>query len=172
MWKVLAGAASAVAIAWAAASALKSYGERQYQAGYDARENMALAEQAAHLRARIAADERQREKTDQLLEAFHDVRDAGRERTAQLKREIPARVDRKTDAEFPLPGELVRVHDAAALDVPAGFLPERPDGAYAPASTVAASGLADAIADNYGACRDTREQLIALQTWVRQQAER
>ena len=86
-----------------------------------------------------------------------------------LRAEIPAYVTPETDRRFALPVGLVRLHDAAARGVEVSRVPdpaERPDGA---ASGVQPSDLADALVENYGACRADAEQLAALQTWIRRQ---
>lgn len=52
-------------------------------------------------------------------------------------------------------------HDAAA----SGVMPESPERAIAAAAPVEAVAAASTVAENYQACRATREQLIALQKW-------
>jgi hypothetical protein len=89
--------------------------------------------------------------------------------TTTLVREVPVHVDAETDARFPLPVGLVRVHDAAARGVPADAVPDpagRPDGE---ASDIAASTLASVVALNYGTCREDQSRLSAWQAWARAQ---
>lgn len=82
--------------------------------------------------------------------------------TTQLQREIPAYVTPEMDLHFPLSVGFVRVHDAAVAGVPL-----EPAGPLdATASPVAASTAAGVIAGNVGVCRETAEQLTALQDWI------
>lgn len=77
-------------------------------------------------------------------------------------REVPVYVTQAADARCVIPVGFVRVHDEAATGVPvaAGDSNEA-------ASGIALSAVAETIADNYGTCRETAEQLKALQEWVR-----
>lgn len=87
--------------------------------------------------------------------------------TRTITREIPHVLPVEVDQRFPLPNGFVRLHDAAAL----GTVPDTasvPDGA---ASDVTASEAASVIVDNYGTYYQTREQLLALQDWIRQQQD-
>lgn len=96
----------------------------------------------------------------QYVDRVQIVREAG----ATITREVPVYVTAKADTACPVPLGFVRVHDAAA----AGQLPQRSAGDLdAPAPGVALSTVADTVADNYTTCHETREQLIALQAWVR-----
>jgi hypothetical protein len=90
--------------------------------------------------------------------------------TTTLVREVPVHVDAETDARFPMPVGLVRVHDAAALGRPVSAIPDpagRPDGE---ASDVVASTLASVVALNYGTCREDQTRLSAWQAWATAQA--
>jgi hypothetical protein len=82
----------------------------------------------------------------------------------KIQREIPAYVPPTVDARFAVPVGFVRVHDSAATGVPL----DAPGPADAASSGLAFSAVADTVAGNYGLCRETAEQLTALQTWVRQ----
>lgn len=97
--------------------------------------------------------------------------EAERERTYYVSqtiiKEVPFHVSARTDARYPLPWGLVRVHDAAilgldpsAFSIPAG----QSDDA---ASSVKASDLAANDAENFGACRANQEQLGRLLEWAR-----
>ncbi|MGH8076838.1 MAG: hypothetical protein ACREPE_05870 [Lysobacter sp.] len=87
-----------------------------------------------------------------------------RERSASLTKEIPVYVTALADARCNVPVGFVRVHDAAAQNLPL----DRPTGdPDAPAAGVTLSAVADTVARNYGACFETREQVIGLQEYVR-----
>lgn len=62
------------------------------------------------------------------------------------------------------PGSVWVYHDAAALQVP-------PAPGGSPQGTTDAKALTGTIAKNYGTCHQVREQLKALQEWVRENAE-
>jgi hypothetical protein len=88
--------------------------------------------------------------------------------TKTLIREVPIYVTAETDRSYPVPVGLVRLHDAAALGLPAA-LPDPAGRADDAPSGVAASTLGETVADNYGTCRANAAQLDALEEWVRQQ---
>ncbi len=94
-------------------------------------------------------------------------RDAAAARTVYrtLYREIPRHVPAQAVARCDVPVGFVRVHDAAAVAVPAVPDPVgRPDEA---ASGVGLDRVAVAVAGNYETCNAVRAQLAALQSWVR-----
>lgn len=86
-----------------------------------------------------------------------------RQQTEALTQEIPRRVPAKVDARFPLPLQLVRLHDAAATGAQVS---NTAGGANDSAGSVAASDLARVIVSNYGECRADQARLAALQAWV------
>ncbi|MFN3522241.1 MAG: hypothetical protein ACK4YQ_08320 [Phenylobacterium sp.] len=103
--------------------------------------------------------------TDRAHEA-----DARRARTIYrtLVREIPRHVPADAAARCDVPVGFVRLHDAAAQGVPT--VPDaagRPDGA---ASGVDLPAVAETLIDNYETCNAVRDQLAALQGWVRAQS--
>lgn len=61
------------------------------------------------------------------------------------------------------PGSVGMLHDSAALQVPPA--PRGPDE-----GTTDAKALTSTIIENYGTCHEVREQLKALQEWVRANA--
>lgn len=87
-----------------------------------------------------------------------------RERGATITKEIPVYVTAQADARCTVPVGFVRVHDAAAQNVPVAGSTGDPN---APAESVTLSGIATTVAGNYTACHETAEQLIALQDYVR-----
>lgn len=87
-----------------------------------------------------------------------------------IRTEIHDHVSPAIDRAFPMPVGLVRLHDAAARGLDVSAVPDsagQPDDA---ASRFAASDLAGAFTDNYGACRANAEQLSGLQSWIRLEA--
>lgn len=87
-----------------------------------------------------------------------------RERGATITREIPAHVTPQADARCPVPVGFVRVHNAAAQNLPLHRPAADPD---APAPGVTLSAVAATVAGNYGTCHVVREQLLALQDYLR-----
>lgn len=90
--------------------------------------------------------------------------------TRTIVKEVPTYVSPATDARFPLPVGLVRVHDAAAIGIDPARLSDPAGLADDQASDVEASEAASAIAGNYGECRATATRLTELQDWVASQA--
>lgn len=82
-----------------------------------------------------------------------------------IEREVVRYVTPEADALFTVPVGFVWLHDAAA----SGRVPEAPGTAGSPdaPSGVALSIIAGTVADNYGTCHQTTQQLIDLQSWVR-----
>ncbi|PRG19633.1 hypothetical protein [Burkholderia multivorans] len=86
-----------------------------------------------------------------------------REKGDTIVKEVPVYVDREADRACVVPLGFVRVHDAAAANVPVGD----PGSTDAAAAGVALSAVAATVADNYTTCHENAEQLIALQARVR-----
>lgn len=129
-------------------------GASQVQARWDA----ATGAQAV---AVASVKQRQAETTVQVVTQYvdrvHTVRVAGE----TIIKEVPVYVP----ADSPtLPGGFRLLHDAAAR----GELPDATGAADA--SAVPAQDLAATVAANYLACRESAEQLTALQAWVTRQS--
>ncbi|KVQ82165.1 hypothetical protein WK07_11825 [Burkholderia multivorans] len=86
-----------------------------------------------------------------------------REKGDTIIKEVPVYVDREADRACVVPLGFVRVHDAAAANVPVGD----PGSTDVAAAGVALSAVAATVADNYTTCHENAEQLIALQARVR-----
>ncbi|MBY8609935.1 hypothetical protein K7N18_34510 [Burkholderia arboris] len=117
---------------------------------------------ARDVRARTAerdAARRDVEVVTQYVDRVQVVREKGN----TIIQEVPVYVDREADRACVVPVGFVRVHDGAAANVPLGD----PGNADAAPSGVALSAVAATIADNYTTCHENAEQLIALQTRVR-----
>ncbi len=91
-------------------------------------------------------------------------------RTRTLIKEVPIYVTAETDARYPLPVGLVRMHDAAALGRDVSDVPDAAGRADGDASDVEASDLAVAVSENYGACLAWRDSVTRWQDWWRRQA--
>jgi hypothetical protein len=91
--------------------------------------------------------------------------------TQTIIREVPVYVSPETDARFPVPVGLVRVHDAAAAGDPLPEPSSEPDDApgNAEASTVTASQLALTLTENYGVCTAELARFGKLQDWIKTQ---
>ncbi|MBU9457027.1 hypothetical protein [Burkholderia multivorans] len=117
---------------------------------------------------RIDALERDvRERIAERDAARRDVkivtRYVDRVRVVREKGDTIVYVDREADRACVVPLGFVRVHDAAAANVPVGH----PGSTDAAAAGVALSAVAATVADNYTTCHENAEQLIALQARVR-----
>ncbi len=156
-WQVYAGLALVVAF-WL-------HGNAQYRAGVresderhriaDEAANARLAEQAAALATR------QQDVTERVVTQYVDRVRTVREKAREIVKEVPVYVPADS---CPLPSGFRLLHDAAAGLSPIPNPAARTDAAPVPAQAVAAT-----VADNYGTCRETAEQLTALQAWVIQQ---
>ncbi|HEY5804854.1 MAG TPA: hypothetical protein VIT90_14270 [Lysobacter sp.] len=124
----------------------------------------ARAEAAEDKATRLDAELQQSRLSVRVVTEFVDRVQIVRERAATITKEIPVYVTAEADARCHVPVGFVRVHDAAAQNLPLDRPAGDPD---APAAGVTLSAVADTVADNYGACNETREQLIGLQEWLR-----
>jgi hypothetical protein len=90
-----------------------------------------------------------------------------REKGDTIIQEVPVYVDREADRACTVPVGFVRLHDAAAANLPAG----NPGPADAAPAGVALSEVSRTVAENYTRCHETAEQLIALQARLRSAEE-
>lgn len=114
---------------------------------------LAAAEQAKH----------QAEATVQVVTEYVDRVKVVREKGATIIKEIPVYVPQKADAGCTINAGFVRLHDAAASNT----IPGPAGDADAATSGVALSTVAGTVADNYAACHENAEQIIAWQQWAR-----
>ena len=157
-WQVYAGLAL-VAAFWLHGNAQYRAGVRESDERHRIADEAARAKQAAQV-AKVA--EKQAEVTTKVVTEYVDRVKVVREKAREIVKEVPIYVPADS---CPLPSGFRVLHDAAALGVPS--VPDaaaRADAAPVPAQTVAAT-----VADNYGACRETAEQLKGLQAWLIQQ---
>ena len=102
--------------------------------------------------------------TERVVTQYVDRVRVVRETADAIIREVPVYVPQSCDADGRLPAGWRVLHDAAASGQPA-------DAARAAdAQPVAPDAAAETVARNYLTCRETAEQLTALQQWVREQA--
>lgn len=111
--------------------------------------------QAVTQAAEVKAE--QAEVTARVVTQYVDRVRIVRAPAEKIIQEIPTYVP---TTACPLPGGFRLLHDAAAR----GDDPGAAGGAAAPA--VPAQDLARTLTDNYTACRENAEQLIALQAWA------
>lgn len=131
------------------------------------RDQMAARTQLQAARTITRTVVRQGEATERVVYRTVEAQERVRTVTRTIIRDIPHVLPVETDRSFPLPVGLIRLHDAAALGT--NPVPDPAGRADDAASPVAASDLANAFADNYGACRLNSEQLVGLQSWVTEQ---
>lgn len=112
---------------------------------------------------RLAGELAEARLKERVVVQYVDRVQVVRERGATITKEIPVYVTAKADARCDVPAGFVRVHDAAAANVPLGEPAGDPD---APAAGVTLSGVAGVVAGNYTTCHAIREQLIGLQAYV------
>ena len=134
-------------------------GASHVQAQWDA----AVQQQALQV---AAIRERQARATVKVVTEYVDRVRIVREKGDTIIKEVPVYVPVQADAACTINRGFVRLHDAAA----AGALPEPARDTDAAAAGIALSAVAGTVATNYQTCRETAEQLRALQTWVREMA--
>jgi hypothetical protein len=145
--------------------ALLSFGKYEHHKGY----SQAAAEYEAKILAeREAYAEEVRELQAKQQQVITKTVIEYRDRIKVVKEksdEVIRYVDRLVPMDSPLLAGGVRVlHDAAA----SGVLPDDPEGAARAAAPVEAPALLATVAENYTACHANAEQLVALQTIVKE----
>lgn len=135
-----------------------------------------------HLGYNTAVSERLALDSNQLRKAFEQGQELGtvrdnvvteyvdrvqviKERGATIIKEVPVYVSAKADAACVVNAGFVRVHDAAAGNLPA---PEPSGAADEAPSGIALSTVAATSAGNYATCNETAERLTRLQEYVRE----
>ena len=112
--------------------------------------------------ARVQMDQAQ--VTERIVTQYVDRVRIVREQADAIIREVPVYVSTQCDPDGRLPAGWRVLHDAAASGGAAD------PAAIAHAQPVAPDAAAETVTRNYGTCRETAEQLIALQAWVADQA--
>jgi len=168
LWPALAGAAVGLALTAGGLSlayrAGVDHGAQRERAVWAMRQAKAAEGEARAAKAVLARVDQLARDGQAIAAAYLDQARAERAARAQIQAEIPHALTPETDAGFPLPWGLVRLHDSAAAGVLLPASGSRPD---ADASDVAASEAADVIGANYAACRETAAGYVKLQAWAR-----
>ena len=131
-------------------------GARSVQADWDA---AVVKESLTVARVQVAQAQVTEHVVTQYVDRVRTVREAGE----TIVKEVPVYVPAQCDADGRLPAGWRVLHDAAASGQPAD--PAR----VADAQPVAPDAAAATVARNYLTCRETAEQLTALQQWVIEQ---
>ena len=121
-------------------------------------------ERATQTIAVLRVEVKQAEVTERVVTQYVDRVRIVREQADAVIREVPVYVPQSCDPDGRLPAGWRVLHDAAASGGAAD------PAAIAHAQPVAPDTAATTVTRNYGTCRETAEQLIALQQWVREQA--
>lgn len=130
----------------------------------DASYKAAALEAAQKVIAKVDQQAAVTEKAGQAAaEKQVEIRTVFKTITKEVRRYVPIEVDRGC----PIPDGFVRLHDAAAAG--RAPVPEASGSIDGGAAPVELSEVASTVAGNYGACHETRQQLIDLQGWIRQQ---
>lgn len=117
----------------------------------------------------IAFQGRQAEVTRAISEAAEARKEKVRVVTRTIVKEVPVYVTAKADASCPLTRGFVRVHDAAASGVDVSSIPLAAGQSNDDPVGIGPSAAIGTVAQNYGTCREIREQLISLQEWIETQ---
>jgi len=112
---------------------------------------------------RLRSELQEARMSERVVTRYVDRVRVVRERGATITKEIPIYVTARADARCDVPAGFVRVHDAAAANLP---LREPAGDLDAPAPGVTLSAVADTVAGNYATCHEIREQVIGLQDYV------
>jgi len=88
-----------------------------------------------------------------------------KEKSNAIRQQIVKYVTKDADANCAIPESAIVLHDAASQNI----VPDPASGAIKGASSVTLSKLLDTTVLNYGTFYEVREQLKALQDWVREQ---
>ena len=121
-------------------------------------------ERATQTIAVLRVQVKQAEVSDRVVTQYVDRVRIVREQADAIIREVPVYVPAQCDPDGRLPAGWRVLHDAAASGGAAD------PAAIAHAQPVAPDAAAETVTRNYGTCRETAEQLIALQAWVADQA--
>jgi hypothetical protein len=135
-----------------------------FKGGYDT--EMGWRAKAAELNAqveRIKAESASASK--KIVYKYIERTKIVKEKSNAIKSKIPEYVNKEADANCTIPESAIVLHDAAAKNE----LPDPAAGAVKRASGVTLSKLLDTTVVNYGTFYEVREQLKALQDWVREQ---
>lgn len=102
---------------------------------------------------------------DVVITKYVERVQVAKENAKTIIQKVPVYVSKESDARCAVPAGFVRLHDAAAANVPpvassASVPNDAPSG-------IALSAVAGTVADNYESAHLNAEQLKALQQWAR-----
>lgn len=110
--------------------------------------------------------EKERELSEQIAAEAAVAREAETKIvTEYIDREVIKYVQTPAANDCGLDPEWVRIHDRAALNT--DRLPEAEDAATEPDAGASKAEALAGVTDNYATCHEVRDQLSALQDWVR-----
>lgn len=151
-----------IALALAIAFALVGSG---YRLGVDHEQGKAKAVAADQLRQAFEQGQALGIVRDRVVTEYVDRVEVIEKTGRTIIKEVPVYVSEAADRACTVPAGFVRLHDAAAANLP-------PSGRAGPAderaAPIALSTVADTVAGNYTDCHANAEQLKQLQAYVRE----
>lgn len=131
--------------------------------GYSRGERKLWDYQTEQAKAAVAVVVKQGAASDRIVVKWRTRVEKVKGETEVIEKEVVRYVPARADPVLPL--GWVFLHNAAAL----GTVPPPTARIDVAAPTIAASDALKGVVTNYGTCRETAEQLTALQEWVREQ---
>lgn len=124
-------------------------------------------------RARVAQQEAEIEKlkaasseaTTKIVTKYIERTKVVKEKSNAIIKEVPRYITKNADANCTIPKSAIVLHDAASQN----RVPDSTTGIDEGASGVTLSRLLDTTVLNYGTFHEVKEQLKALQDWVKEQ---
>ena len=124
-------------------------------------------------RARVAQQEAEiarleaasKNATKQVVYKYIERTKVVKEKTNAIQTKIPDYISKTADANCTIPRSAIVLHDAASQNI----VPDSTSGINEGPSNITLSRLLDTTVLNYGTFYEVREQLKALQDWVRDQ---
>ena len=123
------------------------------------------AQKAADLSAAVLIKGRQADVSARIDSSANKTLTETRIIYKAIIKKVPDYVNKTSDAACTIHNGFVRLHDDAA----SGIISDTASDSDDAPSGVALSSFGETIAENYGTCQETRQQLIGLQGWVNSQ---
>ncbi len=105
------------------------------------------------------------EVTEKIVTKYKDKLVVVKEKGDVIIQKVPEFISKESDAKCDVPNGFVVLHDSASKNE----VPKASSSTDGEPSGVALSTVATTVAGNYTTCHETREQLKALQEWVKEQ---
>lgn len=136
-----------------------------FKGGYDT--EMGWRAKAAELNAQVEKIKSESEKASKkVVYKYIERTKIVKEKSNAIRSQVTKFVPKEADANCTIPRSAIVLHDAAAKNV----IPDTTSGANEGAtSDITLSRLLDTTVLNYGTFYEVKEQLKALQDWVREQ---